>query len=284
MRAALPHQVGQIVHVVPPQPLGGDLRLLALVVPAAQDLLLPPLVAGSRREDTPHKVITPAGMGKGVQGVLPVHPEGIAGDEHRAGGAQGDIAAPAAYRAAAHGGGGVVPRSRAHGHVRPQAQPGGGLRQERPHGLPALIQPGELRLRHAADVQHLPAPAFVFHIQQQHPRGVGVVGAVDAGEAVIDVVLGQHDLANAPEKLRLVFPHPQQLGGGEPGEGDVGGVPAQLLPPYDLVEVLHLFLGPPVVPENGGTDHRVVFIQGHQPVHLTARADAPDLSGVQTLQ
>ena len=39
-----------------------------------------------------------------------------------------------------------------------------------------------------------------------------------------------------------------------------------------------------VVPENGGTDHRVVFIQGHQPVHLTARADAPDLSGVQTLQ
>ena len=44
---------------------------------------------------------------------------GLRIDEHRAGGAQGDIAAPAAYRAAAHGGGGVVPRSRAHGHVRP---------------------------------------------------------------------------------------------------------------------------------------------------------------------
>ena len=107
---------------------------------------------------------------------------------------------------------------------------------------------------------------------------------MDAGEAVVDVVLGQHDLANAPEKLRLVFPHPQQLGSCEPGESDVGGVPAQLLPSYDPVEVLHLLPGPPVVPEDSGADHRVVFIQRHQPVHLTARADAPDLAGVQTLQ
>ena len=40
----------------------------------------------ARDQGAPHKVISPVGMGKGVQGVMPVHPKGIAGNEHRTGG------------------------------------------------------------------------------------------------------------------------------------------------------------------------------------------------------
>ena len=107
---------------------------------------------------------------------------------------------------------------------------------------------------------------------------------MDAGEDVIDIVLGQHDLTDAGEALRLVFPHPQQLGGREPGEGDVGGKPAQPLLSHRPVEVLHSLRGAPVVPEDGRADHLPVSIQNHQPVHLPAGSDARHLAGVKAPQ
>ena len=107
---------------------------------------------------------------------------------------------------------------------------------------------------------------------------------MDAGEDVVDVVLGKHDLADALEILRLMLLHPQNLGGSEPSEGDVGGEGGQLFPSHHLVEVVHLLSGAPIIPQDSRADHLVVLIQHHQAVHLAARSDARHLGLVKALQ
>ena len=120
----------------------------------------------------------------------------------------------------------------------------------------------------------------MLHVQQQHAAGVGVVAAVDAGEDVVDVVLRQHYLGYPGEVLRLVFAHPEYLGRGEAGEGDVrrqGGEPVLA---DGVVEVVHLVAGAPVVPEYGRADDVVVRVQRDKAVHLAAGAYAGDLGRV----
>ena len=223
-------------------------------------------------------------MGEGVQSVVGVHPEVVAGDKQGTRGAQRDVASPRAHGSGAHCGRGVVSRSCAHHYVLGQAQLLGHLGQQGAYRLIALKELGHLALSDAADVQHLPAPALVLHVQQQHAAGVGVVGTVDAGEDVVDVVLGKHDLADAGKVLRLMLLHPQNLGGSEPSEGDVGGEGGQLFPSHHLVEIVHLLGRAPVVPQDSRADHLVVLIQHHQAVHLAARSDARHLGLVKALQ
>ena len=220
------------------------------------------------------------GMGEGVQGVVGVHAEFVAGDENGAAGAQADVAAAVLDGAGAHSRGGVVARARDHLHIFRQAPGLGGLGGQIAHHLIALIEPGQLAFAHAADIQHLPGPALMLHVQQQNAAGVAVIAAMDAGEAIVDVVLGQHDLADAGEVFRLVFAHPQELGRGEAREGDVGGVFGDLLFADLLVEIGHLFFGAPVVPQDGGADDLILVVQHHQAVHLAAAADARHAAGV----
>ena len=165
-------------------------------------------------------------VGKAVQGVLPVHAKGVAGDKHRTRRAKRNIALAAAHSPAAHRCGSVVARARANHHIGGQTQrlgSGGGQRADR---LPAFKQFGQLGFTHTAEVQHLAAPAFMRNVQQKHPRSVRVIGAVDAGQLVVDVVLRQHDFFNARKVFRVVVAQPKQLGCGKSGKGDVRGVSA----------------------------------------------------------
>ena len=131
-----------------------------------------------------------------------------------------------------------------------------------------------------ADFAHFLAPAFVFYIQEQHAGSIGIIGGVHAGHAVHQVILGQHDLGNSRIKFRLVLLHPQDLGGGESCESDVAGVFAQGLAADFLVQIVGLSGGAAVVPQDGGAQHLVGGVQGHQTVHLAAHADALHLGGV----
>ena len=266
--------------MVPAQLFRRDVLLLGGVVGGLEDVVAQPLVAAGRREHAPHEVPAPVGMGEGVEGVVGIHPEPLGGDEQGAGGAQGDVAAPLPHHAGAHGGGGVVAGAGHHLHVVGEAQGAGQLGPDGAHHLVALEEPGHLLRLHAADVQHLGAPGLVLHVQEEHAGGVGVVAAVDAGEDIVDVVLGEHDLGDLRKVLRFVFPHPQQLGGGEAGEGDVGGEGRELLLPHLVIEIVHLGGGAAVVPQNGGADDPVPVVQHHQAVHLAAAADAGHLTGV----
>ena len=229
-------------------------------------------------------MVAAVGVGEGVQGIIGVHTEFFGRDKDRPGGTQADVAAAGAYRAGTHSGCGVVSGTRADHHTLRQTDRFRHIRPKCSYWLPALEEFWELLFGHTADAAHLFAPAPVLHVQKQHPGGVGIVRGVDAGETVDQIVLGQHDFLDFCEQIRLIFPHPQQLGGGEPGEGDVGGITAQLLPANSLVEVVHFLGRPPVVPEDGRAQNMVRPVQGHQPVHLPARADALDLAGIKARQ
>ena len=124
----------------------------------------------------------------------------------------------------------------------------------------------------------------MLHVEQKHAAGVGIIGAVHAGQAEVDVVLGQHDLLDAGKVLRLVLAHPEDFRRGEAGEGDVGGQGGEPLLADDAVEVFDLLLRASVIPENGTADDLVILIEDDEPVHLPAAADAGHVGGVGPLQ
>jgi len=222
-------------------------------------------------------MIAAAGMGKGVQRVYLIRAEGVAWDEHRARGAEADIAFSFSDGAAADCRGRIISRAGADRHIFGQTELLGNLRQNRSHRLCAFKQTGQLLFADSADAQHLVAPAAVLHIQQQRSGGIGVICGVNAGEPIGDVILRQHDPVNSRELLWLVFAHPKQFWRGKAGKRDVRGTAAKLLPSDGFVEVLHLLLGSAVVPKNCGTDNVAVFVEHHKAVHLAAGADSAHL-------
>ena len=141
-----------------------------------------------------------------------------------------------------------------------------------------------MSLRKSTQRQHVPGPAFVCHVQKEHPGSIGIVGAVYPGQEVIDVILGKHHLFDSGKQLRLLLPHPQKLRSREAGKGDVGRPLGEPVPAHGLVQVGNLLCCPAVVPQNGGADDPVLLVQDHQAVHLTAGANAGHLAPVEALQ
>ena len=136
------------------QLVSGDGSLFFTVPVRMVDVLHQPLVAGGGAEHAAHQMIPAVGMSKGMQGVVFIHPEGIGGNENRAGGTQGNVAASPAHHAGAHGSGGVVPRSGADPAGIGNPQRFCHLGSYRTHGLVAFIEPGHLVFPDTADRQH----------------------------------------------------------------------------------------------------------------------------------
>ena len=131
--------------------------------------------------------------------------------------------------------------------------------------------------------EQLVAPAAVGDVEQERPRGVADLGRVGAGEPVADVILGQEDLADPVPVRGLVLADPEELGGGEAGQGGVGDHPDQgLAAAGPLLDLGALGGGPLVVPEQGGADHLAVGVEEDRAVHLAAQADARDVGRLQT--
>ena len=107
---------------------------------------------------------------------------------------------------------------------------------------------------------------------------------MDAGQAVSKIILGEHDPADLRKELRLILAHPKQLRGGEAGKGQIARQRQQALLAEVIVERIGLLAGAAVIPEDGGTDHLVVLVQGYQTVHLAAEAQTGDLGGVDVLE
>ena len=209
-----------------------------------------------------------------MQRVVRIHRKEIARDKHGAAGAEGDVARTVLHRAGADGRGGVVTRARAHRDARGQTKLRRYGGQDGADLFVAFEQCGEPLLPHAADFAHLPAPAAILHVQQEHAARVRKVGAVHAAQAVSDVIFRKHDLRNAREVLRLVLPHPQNFGRGEARKCDVRRIFRELIPADFFVQVIRLRLRAAVVPQDGGADDGILRIEHDKPVHLAAGADA----------
>ena len=92
------------------------------------------------------------------------------------------------------------------------------------------------------------------------------------------VILRQHDFCDPGKILRLLVFHPQQLGRRKSGEGNVGCVSGELFLADHIVQIITFFVGSAVIPQDSGTDHRIILIQDHQSVHLSAEADSRNLT------
>ena len=263
MGTTLTRQVGQEIHAgLTVVGFGG------VAVVGVQNIAYPPLVAGSGREDTAHEVEFSVSVSEVVEGGTALGVELVAGQEDGAAGAEGNTAIPIAEGVGTHSRPRVIPRTGTEDGVRQAVL---GLQLAR--SLVAFKEGGEHIHGDAADLAHLGGPAFVLYIQKQHSCCVGVLGGEDPRQLVGEVVLGQADLLGLCEVLGLILLDPQDFGGGEAGEGDVpreGGEGAQ------TVEIGGLGGTPSVVPEDGGADDFVVFVQHDQTVHLACDAHALD--------
>ena len=91
--------------MVASQHIPSNPRLLGGIIRGPEDVLHKPFVVRRRRRAYSPSGDTPVGMGKGMEGMVGVHPEMVRRDEDGAGGAQGRCCSlPSPYRSGAHGG------------------------------------------------------------------------------------------------------------------------------------------------------------------------------------
>ncbi len=210
------------------------------------------------------------------------HAHGVVqgGDKNGARGAQAHVHRARAHAAGADGRRGVVAGARANHDARGKAKLGGHIGQDGTDLLVTLVDLRDLGAGKATELKHGLGPIAGAHVKQQGARGVRDIGRVGAAQQVVDVVLGQHHVGDVGVVLGLVVAHPQDLGRGEAGVGNVTGPLHELLDADLFVEVAHLLGGATVVPQNGGTNDLVIYVQGHQAVHLAGNANARDLRSV----
>ena len=87
---ALSHEIGQEKDMVFAKLC--DVLLLACIILCSDDLVHPPLVAGSCAEHAAHKVIFAVCMGESVKRIVAVYAELFTGNENGSGGSEGNIA------------------------------------------------------------------------------------------------------------------------------------------------------------------------------------------------
>ena len=92
-----------------------------------------------------------------------------------------------------------------------------------PDGVGAFDEARHVRFVEARGGQHLRRPAALADVQPQRAGGVGHLADLLAGHEQADVVLGQQHAARVLEHRRFVLAHPDELGRGEAGHGDVAG-------------------------------------------------------------
>ena len=100
---------------------------------------------------------------------------------------------------------------------------------------------------------------------------------------IVDIVFGEHDLADLSEIFRFMLLEPENFGGGEACKGNVRGVLGKGFFADHRVQVVGFLVGAPVVPKDGGADDPILFVQNYQAVHLSAHPDALDGSGIDAL-
>ena len=94
------------------------------------------------------------------------------------------------------------------------------------------------------------------------------------GQPVCQIILRQHDFLNSCKIFRFFIFYPQNLGRRKSGKGNVRRIFGKLILTDYIVQIIAFFIGSAVIPQKSGTDNLIVFIQKHQPVHLSAEADA----------
>lgn len=107
----------------------------------------------------------------------------------------------------------------------------------------------------------------------------GSVRDVDGGfarEAQADVVLRQHDFANALPILRFVLADPEKFGERKVCEWGIAGQLDKEVEANGALELLGLRFGALITPDEGWADDLVVLIKQDSAMHLAGETDGGD--------
>ena len=144
--------------------------------------------------------------------------------------------------------------------------------EARSHRRQHLRHPGVDR-RHQVRMP-LPRP----HVQQTGARGIAVFHPLHPGQEKIQVVVRQQHRRGSGKIFRLVTLQPQDLRRREPRRDRIARRRNQAArPPKGRRQFIALLRRRGVAPQLRRPHHRVVRIQRHQPMLLTAHPDRPNL-------
>ncbi len=282
MGRALPHQVGGPEEAVRPgrdlgRLLGQPLVGVAPVVAAGAEPVAEPAQAETRGLRHPHDVPAPRHrVAEGVEPPARVERRTVGGGEHHTRGPDGGADDPRGDDAHAGGAGRLVPRPGDHGDARLEPR---GQRPGRVHPAAHLLRFVELRQERGVDLrgfEHLARPGARGHVAEERPGSVRDVDRPLPRQAEADIVLREHDGADAAPVFRLPLPHPEEFGQGEIGERGIARQPDQPLGPDARGEGAALRLRPHVAPDQRRPHHGIGRVEQHRPVHLPRKADAGD--------
>ena len=260
--------------------VGVDLFLLRLGHDrGAQGVAEPLQRSASRKVHAHHVPLAADGVAEGVDAALRVDLHFVAVDEDHAGGAQRGGEYARGDDAVAHGAGRAVARPADHEAIGGKAQLGCGCRGELAGDFFRFITAGQQARIEFQLGEQLGRPSPLGHVQEQHAAGVADFRGELAGQAAADFVLGQEHFLGLLEILRLVVPQPEDLWGGEAGQGRVGDhADKGLAPARTALDLFALGGGPLVVPEDRAADHFAIAVEEDRAMHLAGKADRLDIA------
>ncbi len=207
----------------------------------------------------------------------------VAMDEHHARGADRGRQRAAIDDAVAHRAGRAIAGPAHHDAIGRQPQLLGRCRRQFAGDFFRFVAVGQ-----QAAVEFQLAKQFVDQsrladVQQQHAAGVADFGGKLAGQPAADVVLGQQHLRSFGEGPRLVIAQPENLGGGEAGQGGIGHHADQLRTgrPSSVSISSHSAAVRWSFQSRARRITLVVFVEKHGAVHLARQPDRLDVGRLQ---
>ena len=139
---------------------------------------------------------------------------------------------------------------------------------------------GKQGLVYFGSLENFVGPFPSGHVEHQRSGCVGHIDGACAREAKADVILRQHDGADARPNLRLELAHPPDLGQRESGKGRIGGEFNQTACADFFGDGFALCVGALIAPDDGRAENVAVSVEQNEAVHLSAEADGGNFSGI----
>lgn len=139
-----------------------------------------------------------------------------------------------------------------------------------------FVKLGEKLHVDAGFVEDFARPCAMGDVQHQRARSVRDINGGFAREAQADVVLRQHDFADALPILRFVFADPKKFGEREVCEWRIAGELDKSIETDGALELFGLRFGALVAPDESRADDLIVFIKQDSAVHLAGETDGGD--------
>ena len=281
MWRTLSHQIWKEEYIVLSKFLNRS--LLCCEILCLKNLLCPPFVTGSCAEHTSHQMITSICMAERMECIIFIYAKILAGNKYSSGCSKRNIALSITNCTCSNSCCRVISGTCNNFYIFWESKFFCNFRFQSSYYFPALIQFRKLFFCDTADFQHFLWPATVLYIKQKHTGSIGNICAERTRQTICQVIFRQHNFNYFLEILRFIFLHPENLRRCKSCKSNIGCIFREFLFSDHSIQILCFLACTAIVPENCRTDYVVIFVQGYQTMHLTAKTNSSYLSSVNIL-